>query len=128
MEIVKRVDSTLLLKGCNRYQGCISFVCERNVYFYVVIFFKINVVFFSAGDIMQKYFHVRSNLRLTHFHYFLERTAHVEGIKIPKPGFKCTCRLTRLLNLDTACIKSRNNIDGATPFPCKQNNVLFYLW
>ena len=25
---------------CNRYQGCISYVCKTNVYFYIVVFWK----------------------------------------------------------------------------------------
>ena len=29
-----------ILKGYNRHQGCISYVCERNAYFYVVVFLK----------------------------------------------------------------------------------------
>ena len=31
--------------------------------------FKIDVVFVNTENIMQKYFHVKSNLRLTHFEY-----------------------------------------------------------
>ena len=58
-KIVKRVDFTLHLKGCNRYQGCISYVCERN--FYAVVFSK---------SMSCKYFHVRSDLGLIGFEYF----------------------------------------------------------
>ena len=69
--------------------------------------FKINVVLFSTGDTVQKYFHVRSNLHLIHFKYFQEKILHVEGNKIPKVNLKCTCRFTRLLNLDTFRMVSR---------------------
>ena len=65
-----------------------------------------------AGDIMQKYFHVRSNLRLIriNFEYFQEKkTLHVEGSKIPKPNLKFTDRLTRLLNLDTYSTMYKTN-------------------
>ena len=77
-----------------QYQRRISYVCERNVYFYIVVFSK---------SMSCKYFHVRSNLRLTGFEYFLEKTLHVEGNKIPKTNLKCTWRFARLLTLDTAC-------------------------
>ena len=89
------------LKGCNRYQGCISYVCERNVYFYVVVFSK---------SISCKYFHVRSNLGLIGFeYYFSGKTLHVERNKIAKANLKCICRFTRLLNLDTVRAMSRTN-------------------
>ena len=71
-----------------------------------------------------KYFHVRSYLHLSGFEYFKEKTLHVEGNKIPKANLKCTCRFTRLLNLDTVHQMSGTNIDCVTPFSCKQNNAL----
>ena len=44
------------------------------MYFYVVVsLFKITVVLFSAGDIIQKYFRVRSNLHLIHFECFQKK-------------------------------------------------------
>ena len=61
MEIVKRVDFALHSEGCNKYQKSISYVCERNVYFYIVVFSK---------SMSCKYFHVRSNLRLIGSKYF----------------------------------------------------------
>ena len=64
-------------------------------------------------------FHVRGNLCLIHFEYFREKTLRVEGNIIPKTNLKCTCRFTRLLNLDTVRIMSRTNTDCATPFSCK---------
>ena len=55
---------------------------------------------------MQKYCHVQSNLRLTHFKYFHEQTLHVEGNKTPKTNFY---RFIWLLNLDTECMISRTD-------------------
>ena len=75
MEIVKRVHYALHLKGCNRYRGCISYVCERNVYFYVVVFSK---------SMSCKYFHVRSNLGLMGFEYFLGKLFMLKEIKYRK--------------------------------------------
>ena len=46
--------------------------------------FKINVAFFSTGDTMQKYFHVMSHLRLTHFGYFQEKLFMLKEIKYQK--------------------------------------------
>ena len=47
--------------------------------------------------------------------------------KIPKANLKSTYRFTLLLNLENVQIMSRTNIDGATPFSCKQNNALLCL-
>ena len=88
---------------------------------------KINVTFISAGNIMQKYFHVRSNLCLIHFEHFQEKTLHAEGNNIPEANLKCTCRFTRLPHLDTVRIMSKTNIEGVTPLSCKQNNALLCL-
>ena len=71
---------------------------------------KINVVLFSTGDIMQKYFHVNSNLHLIHSECCQEKALHVEGNKVPKANLKCTCRFTGLLNIDTVRMMSRANI------------------
>ena len=49
-----------------RYQRCISYLCERNMYFYTVVFSK---------SIFCKYFHVRSNLGLIGYEYFLGRNS-----------------------------------------------------
>ena len=46
--------------------------------------------------------YVRSNLGLIGLE-------NVEGNKIPKANFKCACRFTRLLNLDTVHAMSRTN-------------------
>ena len=41
---------------------------------------------------------------------FQEKTLPlVEGNKLPKANLKCTCRFTRLLNLDTVRVMSRTN-------------------
>ena len=106
---------------------------KRMCIFVLGCLFKISVMFFGTEDIMQKDFHVRSNLHLTHFENFQEKaleekTLHVEGNKIPKLNLKCTCRFTPLLNLDTVCMMFRSNIDGATPFSCKQIKALLCLW
>ena len=45
------------------------------MYFYVVVLSK---------SMSCKYSYVRSNLRLIGFEYFLEKTLHIEGNKIPK--------------------------------------------
>ena len=55
---------------------------------------------------IQKYFHVGRNLSLIHFEYVQRKALHVEGNKTPKANLKCTCRFTRLLNLDTVCMMS----------------------
>ena len=55
------------------------------------------------------YFPVRSNLGLTGFKYFSGKTLHVEGNKTPKANLKCTCRSTRLLNLDTVRVMFGTN-------------------
>ena len=97
----------------------VSYVCERNVCSYVVVFFlKIDVLFVSTGYIMQKYFHAESNVRLTHFEHFHEKILHVEVNRIRKANLKSTCKLTRLLNVDTVRMMSRTNIDCVTPFSC----------
>ena len=89
------------LKGCNRYQGCISYVCERNVYFYVLVFSK---------SMSCKYFHFRSNLGLISFEYFLGKKLFMsKEKKIPETNLKCTCRFTQLLNLDTVRAMSGTN-------------------
>ena len=49
-----------------------------------------------------KYFYDRSNLGLICFKYFLGKTLHVEGNKMPKANLKYTYRSTRLLNLDAS--------------------------
>ena len=112
MKIVNRVDFALHLKGCNRYQGRISFVCERNVYFYVVVFSKSMSCLSVQGTLCRNTFHVQSNLGLTHFEYFHEKTLHVEGHEIPKANLKCTCRL----------ISSRTDRD------LKQDDVFNTTW
>ena len=57
-----------------------------------------------------KYFHVRSNLGLIGFEYFLrKKSLHVDRNKMPKANLKCTCRFTRLLNLDTVRAMFRTN-------------------
>ena len=43
--------------------------------------FKFNVVLFSTGDIMQKYFNVWSNLLLVHFEYFRKKLFMLKEIK-----------------------------------------------
>ena len=83
----------------------------------------------QAEDIIQKYFRGRSNLRFIriHFEYFQEKTLHIEGNATPKANLKFTYRFTQLVNLDSVRMMSRTNIDGATPFSCKQNNALLCL-
>ena len=61
MEIVKRVDFARPLKGCSKYQECISYISEMNVYFYVVAF---------SRSMSCNYFHGRSGLIC--FEYFLD--------------------------------------------------------
>ena len=70
------------------------------MYFYVVVFSK---------SMSCKYFHVRSNIGLISFEYFLGKPLHVEGNTMPKANLKCTCRFTWLLNLDTVRGMSRTN-------------------
>ena len=52
-----------------------SYVCERNVFFHVVVFSK---------SMSCKYFHVRNNLGLNGFEYLLGKALHVKGNKVPK--------------------------------------------
>ena len=70
------------------------------MYFYVVVFPK---------SMSCKYFLVRSDLGSIGSEYFLEKTLYVERNKIPEANLKCTCRLTRLLNIDTVCAMSGTN-------------------
>ena len=57
-----------------------------------------------------KYFPVSSNLGWIGFEYFFwKKTLHVEGNKILKANLKCTCRFTRLFNLDTVGVMSGTN-------------------
>ena len=62
------------------------------MYFYVVVFSK---------SMSCKYFHVRSSIGLIGLNIFWEKSLHVERNKIPNTNLKCTCRFSRLLNLDT---------------------------
>ena len=83
----KRVDFALHLKCCNRYQGYISYACERNVYFYVVVFSK---------SMSCLYFHVRSNFGMISFECFIGkdsscmfyRKRHIAGNKVPKANLE----------------------------------------
>ena len=72
------------------------------MYFYVVVFSK---------SMSCKYCHVRSNLLLIDFEYFLEKNLNAEVTKIPKANLKCTCRLTRLFNLDALIHLMLFNLD-----------------
>ena len=79
----------------------VSYVCEKNVYFYVVVFSK---------SMSCKYFHVRSNFCLIDFEYFQGKTLHVEGNKILKANLKCTYRFPLLLNINTVSEMCRTDI------------------
>ena len=74
---------------------------------------------------MQKYFHVGSKLRLIHFEYFQEKTLHVEENKVPKANLKCSCRFTRLLNLDTVRMMSRTNSEPRKSHPKAEDDIKF---